>query len=94
MTLDNASNNDSIITELARRIDTFPGAPNYIRYFVHIINLVAKTVLRQFDMKWKAGRSSKGDIGSGDGGNTKIESLLAELVAGIGLDDLDVNSEE
>ena len=49
VTADNASNNDKMIEHLAVVIDTFPGAPNQTRCFAHILNLVAKTVLRQFE---------------------------------------------
>jgi hypothetical protein len=38
-----------MIEHLAVIIDTFPGAPNQTRCFAHILNLVAKTVLRQFE---------------------------------------------
>lgn len=46
---DNASNNDTMITELAHLLDEFPGAANRSRCFTHILNLAAKTILRQFD---------------------------------------------
>lgn len=48
VTCDNASNNDTMIEELALLIDHFPGDANHTRCFLHIINLVAKSVLRQF----------------------------------------------
>ena len=38
-----------MIEHLAVLIDTFPGAPNQTRCFAHILNLVAKSVLRQFE---------------------------------------------
>ena len=49
VTTDNASNNDKMIEHLAVVIDTFPGAPNQTRCFAHILNLVAKSILRQFE---------------------------------------------
>ena len=49
ITADNASNNDKMIEHLAILIDTFPGAANQTRCFAHILNLVAKSVLRQFE---------------------------------------------
>ena len=48
VTADNASNNN-MIKHLAVVIDTFPGAPNQTQCFAHILNLVAKTVLHQFE---------------------------------------------
>lgn len=38
-----------MIDHLAVLIDEFPGAANQIRCFAHILNLVAKSVLRQFE---------------------------------------------
>jgi hypothetical protein len=38
-----------MIEHLAVLIDTFPGAANQTRCFAHILNLVAKSVLRQFE---------------------------------------------
>jgi hypothetical protein len=49
VTADNASNNDKMIEHLAVLIDSFPGAANQTRCFAHILNLVAKSVLRQFE---------------------------------------------
>lgn len=56
MTCDNASCNDTMIDELARLLDKFPGAENRTRCFSHILNLVAKCILKQFDVpKARAG---------------------------------------
>jgi hypothetical protein len=38
-----------MIKELASLIDHFPGDANHTRCFLHIINLVAKSILRQFE---------------------------------------------
>jgi len=50
VTLDNASNNDTMIAELENLLDEFPGAANQTRCFTHILNLVVKSILRQFDV--------------------------------------------
>lgn len=50
VTCDNASNNDAMIAELANLIDNFPGAPNQTRCFTHVLNLVVKSILSQFDV--------------------------------------------
>jgi len=47
--MDSASNNDTMIKHLATLLDNFPGASNQVRCFLHILNLVAKSVLMQFD---------------------------------------------
>jgi hypothetical protein len=47
---DNASNNDAMIEELANLLNNFPGAANQTRCFTHILNLVVKSILCQFDL--------------------------------------------
>ncbi|KAF9536806.1 hypothetical protein CPC08DRAFT_608459, partial [Agrocybe pediades] len=49
LTCDNASANDALISQLPTLLDAFPGAANRTRCFTHILNLVAKVILRQFD---------------------------------------------
>ena len=39
-----------MIEELADLIATFPGEANRARCFVHIISLIAKSVIKQFDV--------------------------------------------
>ena len=50
ITCDNTSNNDTMIEELEGLLDDFPGAANQMRCFTHIINLVVKSILHQFDI--------------------------------------------
>jgi hypothetical protein len=50
ITCDNASPNDAMIDALAELIFAFPGAANRTRCFLHILNLVVKVILRQFDV--------------------------------------------
>ena len=56
ITCDNASNNDTMIAELANLLDSFPGPANQTRCFTHVLNLVVKSVIQQFDLP-----KSKGD---------------------------------
>jgi hypothetical protein len=49
ITADNASNNDKMIQHLSNLIESFPGAANQTRCFAHILNLVAKSILHQFE---------------------------------------------
>ena len=47
-----------MINALAELVDAFPGAANRTRCFTHILNLVVKVILRQFDVpKSKAGEA-------------------------------------
>ena len=39
-----------MIDELAKLVDEFPGARNCTRCFTHILNLIAKCILKQFDV--------------------------------------------
>jgi len=39
-----------LITELADLIDEFPGPANQTRCFTHVLNLVVKSIIRQFDL--------------------------------------------
>ena len=40
-----------MIWELAYRVPMFAGAASQTRCFLHIVNLVAKSLIRQFDVK-------------------------------------------
>jgi hypothetical protein len=50
ITCDNASPNDVMVDALAELLVAFPGAANRTRCFTHILNLVVKVILRQFDV--------------------------------------------
>ena len=51
VTCDNASNNDTMVDEMARRIAVFEGTFSRVRCFAHVVNLVVKSLLRQFDVR-------------------------------------------
>lgn len=58
ITCDNAAPNDMMIDELELMLEDFPGAPNRTQCFTHILNLVAKSMMKQFDLpKAKAGEA-------------------------------------
>ena len=58
VTCDNASSNDAMIEALSELLTAFPGATNRTRCFTHILNLVVKVILRQFDVpRAKAGEA-------------------------------------
>jgi hypothetical protein len=47
-----------MIEELADLLDSFPGAANQTRCFTHVLNLVAKSIIKQFDVpKSQAGQA-------------------------------------
>ncbi len=74
-----------MIDELASCIPSFSGQAHHVCCFVHIVNLVAKSLLKQFD----APRSGSDNDAEGSGG-----SLLQELAAGIDLEDAETRIEE
>jgi hypothetical protein len=50
VTCDNASNNDTMVESLKDLLEVFPGESNRTRCFDHIVNLIAKSIIRQFDV--------------------------------------------
>ena len=59
ITCNNTSNNDSMIESLATIMSQFSGEANRAQCLAHIVNLVAKIILRQFD---KSIRKEKKDM--------------------------------
>ncbi|KAI9429854.1 hypothetical protein H4582DRAFT_1783653, partial [Lactarius indigo] len=49
VTADNASNNDTMIDHLGVLLDGFPGSANQTRCFLYILNITAKSIIKQFD---------------------------------------------
>ncbi|KAF5374631.1 hypothetical protein D9615_008911 [Tricholomella constricta] len=61
LTCDNASANDKMIEVLSRILSHFPGAANRARCLAHIVNLVVKIILRQFDVKKKNNNNNQNE---------------------------------
>ena len=86
VTCDNASNNDTMIASLDEDLPAFLSL-NRTRCFAHILNLVAKSLLRQFDV----GKKVAGDVDDAeDDGDTDLteeereqERALSELAQGM-----------
>ncbi|KAG2035957.1 hypothetical protein BDR03DRAFT_821952, partial [Suillus americanus] len=53
VTCDNAANNTVMVDNLAEALPSFPGKANHMRCFLHTINLVVKSLLKEFDMTKK-----------------------------------------
>ncbi|THU89400.1 hypothetical protein K435DRAFT_564720, partial [Dendrothele bispora CBS 962.96] len=49
ITCDNASNNDMMIESLEERLEAWAGRASHTRCFAHVVNLVAKSLLKLFD---------------------------------------------
>jgi hypothetical protein len=66
-----------MIKYLANTLEAFPGEPKQIRCFAHIINLVAKCIMKQFDEPKKRNRDNEKDDENGNA--AEIELVLQEL---------------
>ena len=64
-----------MIRELAKRIAKFRGDPNHTRCFAHIINLVVKSILKQFD---KPSKQLNKDL---ENAERELETLAGDLDA-------------
>jgi hypothetical protein len=73
-----------MIVKLADLLAGFPGKPNQTCCFLHIINLVAKSVIQQFDVA----------KGKADDALDKAEQELHILAEGIDLEDLEIQGEQ
>jgi hypothetical protein len=63
VTCDNASVNETMINEMETTLEDFPGSANRTRCFDHVINIVARTITKAFDLPdKKAGK----DLNDGD----------------------------
>jgi hypothetical protein len=70
LTCDNASNNDTMVEELVYLVAAFDGEVSRTCCFAHIINLITKSVIKQFDLL-------KGKAGVGEALNDAVEELIA-----------------
>ena len=67
-----------MVESLADRLDNFPGAASQTRCFLHILNLTAKSVIRQFEVPKK--KKSKEDSQDNDDDNfTEVMEALQAL---------------
>ena len=62
ITCDNASNNDTMVEALKDQLEIFPGDSNRTRCFDNIVNLIAKSVIQQFDVPKTKGNESFDDV--------------------------------
>jgi hypothetical protein len=64
-----------MVEELAYLLDDFPGPANQTRCFLHILNLVVKSIIRQFDLP-----KSKKKLDNEDENDPILEAATAELL--------------
>ncbi|GBE84423.1 hypothetical protein SCP_0604020 [Sparassis crispa] len=83
VTADNAMSNNLMIDELAKLIESFQGQANHARCFNHIMNLMAKTFLCQFDVPKGKTKDALDDA----------ERALIELAKGLNMGEEDGHEE-
>ena len=81
-----------MIDELAKLLNEFPGSANRTRCFNHILNLVAKSIMRQFDLpKARVGEAleaaAEALVGLGSDIESQEMSLDGDLVGDEEMDD-------
>ena len=90
-----------MVETLAKVISHFPGTANCARCTAHIINLVTKMILRQFDAKKTNGTTKKsndtGDNTNNEPNNTELvndEDDLTGLAEGLNREEQEVADDE
>ena len=83
-----------MINELAKLVDDFPGSANQTRRFLHILNLIVKSIIQQFDVPTSNKLSDGNDVDeSVDEGTEELLKLAGdidfkeEITAGAGDED-------
>ena len=79
ITCDNVNNNNVLVDKLKKKILTFGGEASCIWCFAHVINLVAKSIITQFDLPCKCTQTTGHVMGLAKGGltNAVADSSLA-----------------
>ncbi|KAG6851495.1 hypothetical protein C0991_008591, partial [Blastosporella zonata] len=81
-----------MIEELGDLVDGYPGASSRTRCFAHIINLIAKSLLKQFDVPKKKTDDALYVEGLEDD-NQRLEKELRDLSEGIEFEDFQTRKE-
>ncbi|KIK35541.1 hypothetical protein CY34DRAFT_95904, partial [Suillus luteus UH-Slu-Lm8-n1] len=90
---DNASNNNVMVDDLKALVPTFGGSTSHIRCFLHTVNLVAKSLIREFDVTKKdADRAlERGAVLTND--EEEVLNELAELSTNIDCEEIETLSD-
>ena len=76
-----------MIEELANLLDDFPGPANQMWCFLHILNLVVKSIIRQFNLP-----KSKKTSDDGDEDDPMLDAATMELLKLTGDIDLEITA--
>ena len=61
-------------------IDDFPGAANQTHCFLHILNLVVKSIFKQFDLPKSKEKKESGDDSDNEESNKTMDQAAEELL--------------
>jgi len=67
-----------MINELEKLVANFLGSANQTRCFLHVLNLVVKSIIQQFDVP-KSKKTSDGDDSDEDEGTEELLKLAGEI---------------
>ena len=88
ITCDNASNNDTMLVYLGNDLPGFRGARHHVRCFAHTLNLTAKAITRQFEVRPQ--RDGADVIAIQTAEDRASEDLLRRLAGELDMDETDV----
>jgi hypothetical protein len=94
---DNVSANNVMIDELSTSLPIFPGEKHCIWCFNHIINLMAKSLLKLFDVLKKSASSTEDatkEALRGLAGNLDLEELQTQLGEFLAQGDIEADNED
>ncbi|KIK32207.1 hypothetical protein CY34DRAFT_102051, partial [Suillus luteus UH-Slu-Lm8-n1] len=78
VTADNASSNDTLVTELIDLVPHFTGEASRTQCFLHIVNLIVKSLLCEFDTLKKKGRERDEELDELTE-DTELEDLQTQI---------------
>ena len=93
-TADNASNNNTLVDELADLLDGFQGSLTHVRCFAHILNLVVKVWISFFVLWWAADHSTQAILSQFSQKNKATGDLTEDAADEAVFQDLDDTTNE
>ena len=82
VTCDNVSANERMVENLAKLVLEFPRGANHAQCLAHIVNLVVKLILHQFDMSKKKGNKDLPNKGANPKKKGSIEDDKPKMTVG------------
>lgn len=89
---DNVSNNDIMVRELEKQVPAFANEASLTRCFLHLVNPVARTTIRIFDIPEKNSRSTNNGGDGGDPIPAQAQQQLEKLSENLELEDAETHA--